>query len=71
MLGDLVSSFEAVKQKAPARMADVGGLHKFLNSSYASMPTALDTEKCVFFLLLPPYLGFLSPFPSSPAFIFA
>ena len=47
MLGDLVSSFEAVKQKAPARMADVNGLHKFLNSSYASMPTAQDTEKCV------------------------
>ncbi|KZV73569.1 hypothetical protein PENSPDRAFT_602631 [Peniophora sp. CONT] len=55
MLGDLVSSFEAVKQKAPARMADVNGLHKFLNSSYASMPTAQDTEKPRYYVPRNPY----------------
>ncbi|VDC03982.1 unnamed protein product [Peniophora sp. CBMAI 1063] len=55
MLGDLVSSFEAVKQKAPARMADVNGLHKFLNSSYASMPTAQDTEKPKYYVPRNPY----------------
>jgi CCR4-NOT transcription complex subunit 3 len=46
-LSDLVSSFEAVKQKAPHRMANLEQVHKLLASSYADMPQPQDTEKCV------------------------
>ncbi|KIO23221.1 carbohydrate-binding module family 1 protein [Tulasnella calospora MUT 4182] len=44
-LGDLVSSFEAVKQKAAQRMANPDQMHKLLEVAMNGTPQATDTEK--------------------------
>ncbi|KAG9015953.1 general negative regulator of transcription subunit 5 [Tulasnella sp. 427] len=44
-LGDLVSSFEAVKQKAAQRMANPDQMHKLLEVAMNGTPQPTDTEK--------------------------
>ncbi|KAG8903797.1 general negative regulator of transcription subunit 5 [Tulasnella sp. 403] len=44
-LGDLVSSFEAVKQKAAQRMANPDQMHKLLEVAMNGTPQPSDTEK--------------------------
>ncbi|KAG8952828.1 general negative regulator of transcription subunit 5 [Tulasnella sp. 424] len=72
-LGDLVSSFEAVKQKAAQRMANPDQMHKLLEVAMNGTPQPTDTEKPKYYVPrnqynTPPYYP-QTPLPilSSPA----
>ncbi|KAG8932307.1 general negative regulator of transcription subunit 5 [Tulasnella sp. 418] len=71
-LGDLVSSFEAVKQKAAQRMNNPDQMHKVLENAMSGVPTPRDAEKPKYYVPRsqynsPPYYPqTVNPFHSSP-----
>lgn len=68
-LTDLVSSFESAKQKSLRRDANVGLVHKSLESSFMSVPEPLDSDKPKYYV---PKNLFPTPnyYPQTPMSIF-
>lgn len=68
-LTDLVSSFESAKQKSLRRDANLGLVHKSLESSFMNVPEPLDSDKPKYYV---PKNPFLTPsyYPQSPASVF-
>ncbi|CBQ71579.1 related to NOT3-general negative regulator of transcription, subunit 3 [Sporisorium reilianum SRZ2] len=68
-LTDLVSSFESAKQKSLRREANVGLVHKSLESSFINVPEALDSEKPKYYVAKNPFPT-PSYYPQTPASVF-
>ncbi|SPO31955.1 related to NOT3 - general negative regulator of transcription, subunit 3 [Ustilago trichophora] len=68
-LTDLVSSFESAKQKSLRRDANLGLVHKSLESSFMNVPEPLDSDKPKYYV---PKNPFPTPsyYPQTPASVF-
>ncbi|KAJ9477221.1 General negative regulator of transcription subunit 3 [Pseudozyma hubeiensis] len=68
-LTDLVSSFESAKQKSLRRDANLGLVHKSLESSFMNVPEPLDSDKPKYYV---PKNPFPTPsyYPQAPASVF-
>ncbi len=68
-LTDLVSSFESAKQKSLRRDANLGLVHKSLESSFMNVPEPLDSDKPKYYV---PKNPFPTPsyYPQAPATVF-
>ncbi|KAK0544059.1 general negative regulator of transcription subunit 5 [Tilletia horrida] len=68
-LSDLVSSFESAKQKSLRQDANLGQVHKSLESSFLNVPDPLDSDKPKYYV---PKNPFPTPsyYPQTPAPIF-
>lgn len=68
-LTDLVSSFESAKQKSLCRDANVGLVHKSLESSFMNVPEPMDSDKPKYYVPKNP-LPTPSYYPQTPAGVF-
>ncbi|KAJ1018568.1 hypothetical protein NDA16_004850 [Ustilago loliicola] len=68
-LTDLVSSFESAKQKSLRRDANLGLVHKSLESSFMNVPEPMDSDKPKYYV---PKNPFPTPsyYPQTPAGVF-
>ncbi|KAN0064142.1 general negative regulator of transcription subunit 5 [Thecaphora frezii] len=68
-LTDLVSSFEAAKQKSMRRDSNLNSVHKSLESSFMNVPEPLDSDKPKYYV---PKNPFPTPayYPQAPASVF-
>lgn len=68
-LTDLVSSFESAKQKSLRRDANLGLVYKSLESSFMTVPEAVDSDKPKYYVAKNPFPT-PSYYPQTPASVF-